>query len=188
MSRVRHLRGQRLYFAVGDSKSVANSTYHRALVTYLEGQTAQNWQGIVHATAGWTAATAVPSLPDALTTGANVHFALVNLGANDVQVVQTEATWKTNYASILDQIHARWPDIPVYVAQVYRSTEIPTSETINQWISDVIADGRSGWASIAFNEFDWLPEWSTDGVHPSGVMGGYSEMARQWYAAAMQSR
>lgn len=188
MSRVRHLKGQRFYFAVGDSKSVANSTYHRAFVTYLEGHTAQNWQAIVHATAGWTVASALPSLPDALTADTSADFALVNLGANDVKVVQEEAAWKTNYASMLDQIHARWLNTPVYVAQVYRSTEIPTSETINQWISDVIADGRSGWASIAFNEFDWLPEWSTDGVHPSGVMGGYSEMARQWYAAAMQSR
>lgn len=189
MSRIAHLKGQKYFGVIGDSKSVAN-LYDLPLINYLEGRTEQNWAvGFRHATAGWTVANALSGLAAALALAISpLEYILVNIGTNDAKAgLPAENTFKTNYASILDQLHTHSPNAPVLVVQVWRGDDAGAYEancvTLNGWIDDVIADGRSEWASVAFDETDWLDAWSLDKVHPDTRVGGYSEMARQWFAA-----
>lgn len=186
-SRIRHLSGQQYIACVGDSKTVDVAAYPYQLISYLEGRTAQNWNiAFHHAVGGWTVENALSGLSAALALTTHVpKYIFVNLGTNEANdnPLPSEGTWKTNYASLLDQLHAKWPSAHIYLAHVWRDNFEANCSTLNSWIDAVIADGRSDWTTVAFDEADWLPDWTLDGTHPDARVGGYSEMARQFFAA-----
>lgn len=191
MSKIQHLSGQKYIACIGDSKTAGLTGYIYQLLTYLEGRTGNNWNlALHHAVGGWTVANALSGLPAALDTAIYVPtYVFIDLGVNEANdnPLPNEASWKANYASLLDQLHTKWPEARIYVAKIWRGDDsgiyIANCATINAWIEDVISDGRSGWVSVAHNEADWLDTWSLDKVHPDARIGGYAEMARQWFAA-----
>lgn len=191
-NRIKHLAGHEYIACIGDSKTAGLSAWPYQLLSYLEGHTAQNWNvSMHHAVGGWTVANALADLPVALSAAMDVpRYVLIDLGVNEANdnPLPSEAVWESDYSNLLDQIHAKWPDALVYVAKVWRGDSggayIANCSTINGWIDTVIADGRAGWCSVAFDEANWLPSWSLDLVHPDSRIGGYAEMARQWYLAA----
>lgn len=182
MSRIRHLSGQKYIAIVGDSKSVAN-TYDYPLLNYLEGRTGNNWGVCLqHALAGRTADSAQSGLAAALAAVTVIpDYCFVNLGTNDSTSMPTQAAFEADYADILDQLQTKWVNAGIFVAKVWRASQVVNCGTLNGYIDNVLA--TRAWAEVAFDETNWLDAWSLDNVHPDARIGGYSEMARQWFAA-----
>lgn len=123
--------------------------------------------------AGATVATIAGSIDNALSRIPVIHqYVLINLGVNDMNVMPTESTWKNNYQTILNSVHAKWPLANVYISKVWRrgySTEVGT---IAGWTDTVISD-NSSFCSLADDERGWLEggddgaTMTVDGVHYS---------------------
>jgi hypothetical protein len=181
-----HLSGTRYFAAIGDSKT---GGYFAPLINYLSGATGVRWEvALNHSTAGWTVANAQAGLAAALAgVSVNVEYVFVGLGTNDANddPLPNEATWKAQYGDILDQCHAKWTTAQILVCKIWRGDNggayLTNCETLNSRIDDVLS--TRGWASVAHNEFDWLPSWTADNVHPSTPMNAAAEQARQWYEA-----
>ena len=187
MSLFSHLTGNRYFGVVGDSKT---GTYAASLMMLLEGHTGNIWSlSLNHATAGWTLANAMTGIDAAITAVTNPpEFVCVGLGTNEANdsPLPDETTWIANYGSLADQIHAEWPDIPMFVCQVWRGDSsgawLDNCATLNTRIATVVA-ARSSWMSIAHSEFDWLDAVSLDKVHPAYHTSGGAEQARRWWPA-----
>ena len=185
MSILQHLTGQKYIAMIGDSKSATPiNNWQYPLITLLEGHTHLNWGvGFNHATAGWTVSNAQSGLSAALA-GASMtpDYLFVNIGINDTSGTPTsQATFEAAYASILDQLHAKWPSASVYAAHIWRSGGSFTTPVanMNSYIDNVQA--TRAWALDGIDERDWLSSWvDGGGIHPT--IAGYFEMARQWRA------
>lgn len=190
-SLVKHLQGRGYIGCIGDSKTAGINSWPYSLCSYLEGRSRKLWGvALHHAVGGWTVADALSGLSTALDATTNVpSYVMIDLGTNEANdsPFPTESVWKADYANLLDQIHAKWPNASILVAKVWRIGYDSQCDTLNGWIDAVIAEGRSSWVSVAFDEGDWLPSWTLDGTHPDSRIGGYGEMARQWFSAIIGS-
>ena len=181
---LKNVIGTKYIAAVGDSKCASpSSNWQFPLITLLEGHTSNKWLvGFTHATAGWTVANAQSGLATALTTvGSNIvpTYVFVDLGVNDSVSMPSQSTFESNYGSILDQLHTKWPNAFIYVAKVWRGSQVANCSTLNGWIDNILS--TRSWVTLGMNETTWLDSWDGgDNVHPS--VSGYWEMARQWRA------
>jgi lysophospholipase L1-like esterase len=109
---------------------------------------------------------------------------LVNLGVNDTGT--NEATFKTNFANILDQFHAKWPSALVGVAHVWKRNYDMACANMNTWI-DTVLSTRLAWTFQGPDETVWLKgsddgaTMTFDGIHYSAE--GHTENFIQWKAA-----
>ncbi len=115
-------------------------------------------------------------------------YAICDWGVNDVYagVLPDEATWKANYLSIIDAIHANAPGAKVYLAFPWMQGRDTQCDTLATWISWVVAQ-RPGIAVAGMDERVWfkpnVATYSTDGIHWSGTPAGVTAGAAAWQAA-----
>lgn len=183
MSIIRYLTGAKTFWYGGDSKSATPSAcWQYPLITLLEGHTLQNWTYSGLATVGWTVVQLESGLAAHLAgISSTPDYCFVDIGVNDISAATLQAAFETAYASILDQLHTKWSSVPIYGNHIYRSGAFTTQiNNINSWIDTVLA--TRAWATLAFNESDWLTGGNTtDGLHPN--VTGYFEMARRYRTA-----
>ena len=107
---------------------------------------------------------------------------LVNLGANDMLSLPAEATWKADYAYILDALHTKCPSADVRCVKPWRVNHDADAVTLAGWIDSVRS--TRAWALPGHDESGWLKgsdngaTMSSDGVHYSTA--GQTEAAAQW--------
>lgn len=116
-----------------------------------------------------------------------VTVVLLNWGVNDIRFqTLVESTWKAQYLTIIDAVHARWPDAHVYLALPWVTGYDAGCDTLATWIGDIQAS-RSSFVSIGHDERVWLKgadngaTMTSDGVHYSTA--GKNECAAQWRTA-----
>ena len=113
------------------------------------------------------------------------EFVLINLGTNDAGSLPIEATWKADYAYILDAIHTKWATAKVYCMRVWNKNHEADCDTMATWLAAIIAP-RSAWCYVGPDERVFLKGSDNgvsltipaDGVHPNPA--GYQVTADQW--------
>lgn len=137
----------------------------------IGGQTADSMQALIDG-----------HLASASGGGPNRIF--VNLGANEIPTLPTEAAWKSDMGYIMDAFHTKWPAAHVYVARPWRQGYNTESDTVAGWVSDLVA-ARSPWAHLGTDERVFLKfgaddgaTFTSDGIHPNTK--GYSLTAEAW--------
>lgn len=141
-----NLSGLRTFAVWGDSKSVAGTWDYR-LRLLLEMSTGAHWQHPNNfAVAGYTVANVAAEIAANLALMTSVpEFVSISLGSNDAQALPAEATFKANYGTIIEAIHAQYPAALIYVSIPVRLSDSPPSAptadciTLRGWIDDVIA-------------------------------------------------
>lgn len=115
---------------------------------------------------------------------ATADIILINLGANDVNsALPAEATWKANMLIIIDTLHTKYPNAPIYCARAWKRDVDDRCDTMATWLDDVIA-ARSDFVHLGHDERGWMKganngaTMTTDGVHYSAA--GIVECAAQW--------
>jgi lysophospholipase L1-like esterase len=113
----------------------------------------------------------------------DVGDVIINLGVNDIKVTMpVEATWKTNFLTVLDEVHARHPYARVYLMRPWKRGYSAQADTMAGWIDDIVAS-RS-FLHLGPDERVWMEggddgaTMTTDGLHYSAA--GYAECAAQW--------
>lgn len=105
-------------------------------------------------------------------------------GTNDIKAAASPnvaATWKANYAYILDAQHAKWPNALIYCTRVWVASENGDMANVDDvWIPDVVST-RSAWAFVGIDERLILATNNAgDGLHPNNT--GYRLMAAAYRA------
>lgn len=101
-------------------------------------------------------------------------FVLLNWGVNEMASLPTEATWAASYYTVLDAIHAKWPDAKCYLTRPWKQGFDAQAATLNGWITTIVA-ARSTFAFVGSDEAVWLKAAddgatnTTDGVHYSAA-------------------
>ena len=119
----------------------------------------------------------------AVATVQNMHWVLVNLGANDSYNLPAEAGWEANLAVILDAMNAQWPAAKVYVMRPWTRLHPAECDTIATRIGHVLST-RGAWAFVGPDERVFLENgddgvtYTSEGVHPNTA--GYALTAAQW--------
>jgi lysophospholipase L1-like esterase len=109
----------------------------------------------------------------------------MNWGANDVAAMPTESAFETNYETIIDAVHAKWPTATIRIMRSWRRGFDTESDTLATWIN-VIQAARP-FTVLGPDERIWLKAGdngttnTTDGVHYSTP--GNIECAAQWKTA-----
>lgn len=109
-------------------------------------------------------------------------YILVNATINDTAPLPVEATWKTNYAYILDAFHAKWPNAVILVAYVWGIGRDSDCNTLALWIDAVLSPRP--WARVGLDERIVLKGSDNgasamfDTVHPNRL--GYIATAAAW--------
>lgn len=173
-------------FVVGDSKSTSSYKWPEQLRSRLNELGPYNYQETPtrFATGGYTAANMHTYIDANLAAeSGTAHTVTINLGANDVNSVPAEATWKADMVGIIDPIRAKWPSAKIYIAKAGRQGFATECNTLAGWIDDVIALYASG-VYAGPDERDWMEggddyaTYTTDGTHYSAT--GVIECASQW--------
>lgn len=102
-------------------------------------------------------------------------YIMCNLGINDVSGGTAEATFKASYLTVLDALHAKWPDAKVGLMKLYRPAG--GTDNVNSWIDYVITQ-RPPFVSTGPDENTFLPGHMADTVHPDAT--GYALTAAAW--------
>lgn len=153
------LSGTGLAFIDGDSKTDPTASYGfwDFMFEYLaERETGANWGYYNVADAGDTLAEGLAALPASLAALGDTPVpdcALINFGANDVQSLPAEATWKQNLRDYVETIHAKWSTTPIYIMRPWRQGYDAESLTISGWIDDVVAEYAYAYAGPNENVF-----------------------------------
>jgi len=66
----------------------------------------------------------------AAATGTAPAHVLLNLGTNDAAALPAEETWKADYATIIEAIHAKWTSAKIYLAKPVRLNAAPPSTPV----------------------------------------------------------
>lgn len=175
-------RAIREFMAYGDSKSLGG--YQPGLLADLNDEHAETWTYETCALGGATVASKLATIETDL--GAVVRtpeIALLNLGANDVNSLPSEAQWTADYLATLDAIHARWPACQCYIMRPWRRGYASQCNSLATWIAAIVA-ARSSFAHLGPDERVFLENgddgatYTTDGTHPNAA--GYALTAVQW--------
>lgn len=175
----------------GDSKTFEGA-YQTKLTSLLNAATGASWtESVRRAEGGYTVAiwNSIIDATLAAIDSATYYpvYILFNLGANDVGGALVEATWKANFANIIDRMHLKWSATKIYIMRAGRQGKDTECNNLATWISDVIAT-RGTWAFLGPDERvflkgsdDYATETS-DGIHPViGVPGhGYDLTGTMW--------
>lgn len=158
------------------------------LIASLEATTANGWYERPSrvATGGATVAALKASIDASLAAAIGTpDYVFTNMGINDSAALPVEATWKTNYAYILDAFHAKWPSAIIKVAYVWAQGRDANCTTLNSWIAFVLS--TRAWAAVGLDEqivlkgSDDGATNTTDGIHPNRI--GYTLVAAAWKAS-----
>lgn len=116
------------------------------------------------------------------------QFVLINIGVNNAAGVSgsmDETTVKNAFLAVLDAIHTKWSDVPVYAMRVWGRNADANCDLIDGWIDEVVA--LRAWAHLGPDERVFLENgdngvtYTADGVHPNAA--GYALTAAQWKTA-----
>jgi len=122
-----------------------------------------------------TASSALVRCPESLR-GLDPTYVLVNVGVNDVGFVPPwalpdQTTWTNDYLSVLDKIHAQWPDALVPITKPWKRQsggDETLFDTMAGWIDDIVA-ARPAFAFVADDERSWFKPnpslYSDDNIH-----------------------
>jgi hypothetical protein len=106
---------------------------------------------------------------------------LINLGVNELGSLPAEATWKANYQTIIDAVHAKWPYALIYLAKPWKYGKDTEAATVAGWIDGLIA-ANSGLCFEGIDENVWFRNgvaiYSDDGIHYNTA--GSAEADNQW--------
>lgn len=180
--------------SLGDSKTSAG-TWVSALASAITVGAGVPWANYNGGYSGTTVATNL-AMMDGMLAAAPVDAeysmaVLINLGVNDCFFgLPAEATWKANYRSILDKVHAKAPKSPVYLMRPWGRTYDACAATLHGWIDDLVATaGADGLpVHVGPDEAVWLKgvddgaTMTSDGTHYSAA--GNAEAVVQWRAVA----
>lgn len=126
--------------------------------------------------------------PQLATVAANngTRFVLVNLGVVDlVYGLPAEATWRADFGTVLDAIHAKYPDALVYSMRPWAAGYDAGAATLKTWIEAEEAE-RPGWALPGPDEAVWAKAGDNgatnyrDGLHYS--VAGNAACVTAWRA------
>lgn len=118
----------------------------------------------------------IPNRPEPL-------YALLNWGVNEMAGLPAEATWESYYYTILDAIHAKWPNTKCYIMRPWKVGYDAQAATLNGWITTIVA-ARSTFAYVGPDEAVWLKAGdngatnTSDGVHYSTA--GHAAAVTAW--------
>ena len=141
---------------------------------------------------GYTSATLAPVTATyagyvATTYTDQYKYVLLTLGVNDtLGGLPVEATFKTDYAKVLDDIHSALPAATVLVALPWARDRTADCATVSGWIADVIST-RADFAAVAIDEAVLIENgdngvtYTDDGVHPNAA--GIAVLAPAWKTA-----
>jgi len=114
--------------------------------------------------------------------GSTPELAMINFGANDVNSLPAENTWKTNYLYLVDAIHTKWEGIKIYLMYPWERDEDVDCATLKQWINDILPTREFLYAgadeSVFLENGDDGATYTADGTHPNGQ--GYDLTAQKW--------
>jgi lysophospholipase L1-like esterase len=112
------------------------------------------------------------------------NYVFINLGVNDWgSALPNETTWKANYQTIIDAVHAKWADATIYIVKPWSRGHTSDATTMAGWIDDIIT-ANAGVVFAGHNESVWLEggddgaTMTSDGVHYSTA--GNAECIAQW--------
>jgi lysophospholipase L1-like esterase len=92
-----------------------------------------------------------------------VDYAVVDAGVNDILTFNAP-TFETSYASILDQLHTKWPSAGVRVIYPWFLGHDAGAATMKTSIDNVLS--TRAWALPGADEFV-IQHMGPDGIHPS---------------------
>jgi hypothetical protein len=186
---------------LGDSKS-ARREWQQILVNSIgsAGHTEFDWADAAHS--GSTVAEAAnPADPSYVNKLINellpfqdlpisnfdiVSHVLLNWGANDMEQGATEISFKTNYLSIIDLAHTRFPNAKIYIMYPWRGSFDSQSATMHTWIDDIISQ-RSSFTFAGPDEAIWFknsgPDSGDAGMVHYSVPLGATLAAEAWKTA-----
>lgn len=112
-------------------------------------------------------------------------YVLINLGANDMVALPTEAQWTGDLGYIVDAMHRRWPLARVLLMRPWRRSFETAADTLAAWITETIA--TRPWCALGPDEQVFLKgddngaSLTVEGVHPNHA--GHLATAAAWQAA-----
>lgn len=140
---------------IGDSKT-AGKFWVPALTIAIDAATPgrQTRLGLdTWAVTGATVATAKTLVAAQIAASRSIpNIILINLGSNGG--TEVEATFKADYRTLIETLHARWPNAPIYLARPVILTaappSTPTAANVDKraWIDDLIAEYAYVYAGI----------------------------------------
>ena len=180
------------YVSAGDSKTWV-AQYQPTLTTLLNVSTGQKWCDVLPRPA-WNGLdleglvakieTDLAAIPADITP----RYWLLNVGANDVDVLTTEAVTKARWRTYFRAVHTRFSSTPIYVAKVWRRNFGANCTTWNGWLADVMAEPEFvAYVFAGIDETVFLENgddgatFTSDGIHPNAA--GYVLTASAWKTA-----
>jgi len=133
------------------------------------GKTVANWATLIS-----THLTYAIGTPD---------YVCINLGTNDLPLSPVEATWKADYLTIIDALHAKWPLAVIKLMRPWQRGYNAEADTMAGWIDDLVA-ARPAFVLLGPDERDFLEAgndgvtYTVEGLHPNAL--GYDLTAREW--------
>jgi lysophospholipase L1-like esterase len=121
--------------------------------------------------------------------GMNYRFVLLTVGVNDVVAgLPPEATWRANFATLIDAIHAKFPAAKVGIARPWeRGAALQAGmNSLATWIAAEVTP-RAAWAFLGPDERVYLENgdngttYTDDGIHPNAA--GQAVAASLWKTA-----
>lgn len=110
------------------------------------------------------------------------NLGIVDIGSNEFNDSAARDIWVTKYQTIIDAIHAKWPNARIGILRVWARTYPHLDLMDDTYIPQVIA-GRA-WASLGPDERDFLENgddgvtYTSDGVHSNAA--GELLTAQEW--------
>ncbi len=171
----------RSVYYVGDSKTANGDVgYYHYFLSLTTG--ARRWPSM---TAGGGRSTAtLQTLIDAELAARTAipDVVLYNMGANDTTF---DAAWKNSTAYIVDAIHAKWPNAPVYVVTAWtRANGLAKAQDLYNRVEELMA--TRPWLHHGIDERVLLENgddgvtYTADGTHPTTA--GHQREAAAWKA------
>jgi lysophospholipase L1-like esterase len=170
---------------MGDSKSISANSWGTTLLAELNAAGASinfNWSEITPrnwAVNGTTVAALKSSINTYLASHtidprASQYVFLINFGSNDAPLAPLEATWKSDYAYIIDAILVKYPAAKIYITKPWGTSYAAWWTTFSTWIDDIVAL-YPGQVFVGDDERTWLEGGDNgatntiDGVHYSAA-------------------
>lgn len=172
---------------MGDSKSVTGQAWVESLIAGLNSDgaasdnvfiedTPRNW-----AVGGYKLSTLKSSfdtfmLEHTASVLADKNVFFINVGANDVYGAIVEATWKANYAYIIDAILVKHPLASIFITKPWRRDYGTECDTVAGYIDDLVAAyaiSNPNHVYVGDDERTWLEggdngvTMTSDGIHYS---------------------